>query len=127
MPIDPEVLGDIKFFSLLDDEDFQMLGALVDTQTLPQGKTLFEKGDPGRSLYIVQSGEVELYLRAVTEEKIVLTVAGPGDFFGELSLSDQRSRTATAVALVESELLVMSRDNLLLFFKRKPDAALDLI
>jgi CRP/FNR family cyclic AMP-dependent transcriptional regulator len=127
MPIDPALLSDIKVFSLLDDEDTRMLASVVDTREVAQGKLLFEKGDPGESLFIVRTGEVELYIRSVTGEKIVLTVAGPGDLFGELSLSDQKSRTATAVALADSELIVMSRANLLLFFKRKPDAALDLI
>jgi len=127
MPIDPAVLSDIKLFSLLDDEDRRMLGAVIDAKILPRGKFLFEKGDPGESLFIVRSGAVELYIHSVTGEKIVLTVAESGDLFGELTLADQKARTATAVALEDSELIVMTRSNLLLFFNRKPDAALDLI
>jgi uncharacterized membrane protein len=127
MPIDPEILSEQKFFALLDDEDRRMLGAVIDTKTVSKGRVLFEKGDPGESLFIVRSGAVELFIVSVTGERIVLTVAEAGDLFGELSLSDQKSRTATAVALEDSELIVMTRSNLLLFFKRKPDAALDLI
>jgi CRP/FNR family cyclic AMP-dependent transcriptional regulator len=127
MPIDPEILSELKFFALLDDEDRRMLGAVIDTKTLLKGKVLFEKGEPGESLFIVRSGAVELYIVSVTGERIVLTVAEAGDLFGELTLSDQKARTATAVALEDSELIVMTRSNLLLFFKRKPDAALDLI
>jgi CRP/FNR family transcriptional regulator, cyclic AMP receptor protein len=127
MPIDPELLLELKFFALLDEEDRRMLGAVIDTKLLPKGRILFEKGDPGESLFIVRTGAVELYILSVTGEKIVLTVAEGGDLFGELTLSDQKARTATAVALEDSELIVMTRSNLLLFFKRKPDAALDLI
>lgn len=127
MPIDPDVLSELKFFALLDAEDRQMLGAVIDTKLLGKEKILFEKGDPGESLFIVRSGAVELFIMSVTGEKIVLTVAEAGDLFGELSLSDQKARTATAVALEDSELIVMTRSNLLLFFQRKPDAALDLI
>jgi len=127
MPIDPEILCDLKFFALLDEEDRKLLGAVIDGRTISKGRVLFEKGDPGESLFIVRSGAVELYIVSVTGERIVLTVAEAGDLFGELSLSDQKSRTATAVALEDSELIVMTRSNLLLFFKRKPDAALDLI
>ena len=127
MPTDPALLTDIKFFSLLDDEDRVMLGSVIDTEVLPKGKVLFEKGDPGESLFIVKSGAVELFILSVTGEKIVLTVAEGGDLFGELTLSDQKARTATAVALEDAELIVMTRANLLFFFKRKPDAALDLI
>jgi uncharacterized membrane protein len=127
MPIDPELLSELKVFALLDEEDRRMLGAVIDTRIIPKGRVLFEKGDPGESLVIVRTGAVELYIVSVTGERIVLTVAEAGDLFGELTLSDQKSRTATAVALEDSELIVMTRSNLLLFFKRKPDAALDLI
>jgi uncharacterized membrane protein len=57
----------------------------------------------------------------------VLTVAEHGDLFGELALSERDARTATAVALEDSELIVMTRENLLVFLQRKPDAALDII
>jgi CRP/FNR family cyclic AMP-dependent transcriptional regulator len=127
MPIDPGLLSDIKFFSLLDQEDLQMLGSVIDTRFIPQGHVLFEKGDPGEALFIVRTGAVELHITSVTGEKIVLTVAESGDLFGELTLSDQKARTATAMALEDTELIMMTRENLLLFFKRKPDAALDLI
>ena len=127
MPIDPDLLSDLKFFALLDDEDRRMLGAVIDTKLISKGKILFEKGDPGESLFIVRTGAIELYIISVTGEKIILTVAEAGDLFGEVSLSDQKARTATAVALEDTELIVMTRSNLLLFFKRKPDAALDLI
>jgi len=127
MPIDPEILSELKFFALLDDEDRRMLGAVIDTKIVAKGRILFEKGDPGESLFIVRSGAVELFIVSVTGERIVLTVAEAGDLFGEVTLSDQKARTATAVALEDSELIVMTRSNLLLFFKRKPDAALDLI
>jgi CRP/FNR family cyclic AMP-dependent transcriptional regulator len=127
MPIDPEILLELKFFALLDEEDRRMLGAVIDTRIVPKGRTLFEKGDPGESLFIVRSGAIELFIVSVTGERIVLTLAEAGDLFGELTLSDQKPRTATAVALEDTELIVMTRSNLLLFFKRKPDAALDLI
>jgi CRP/FNR family transcriptional regulator, cyclic AMP receptor protein len=127
MPIDPDVLSELKFFALLDDEDRRMLGAVIDSRLVSKERILFEKGDPGESLFIVRTGAIELFITSVTGEKIVLTVAEAGDLFGELSLSDQKARTATAVALEDTELIVMTRSNLLLFFKRKPDAALDLI
>jgi len=127
MAIDPEVLLDIKFFELLDEDDRRALAGVVDHAVLRQGDILFEKGDPGESLFIVCSGQLELFIRSVTGERIVLTVAEHGDLFGELSLTERDARTATAVALEDSELIIMTRENLLLFFKKKPDAALDII
>jgi len=127
MAVNPDILRDIKLFELLDDDDRGALASVIDQAKLRQGEILFEKGDPGESLFIVCSGQVELSIRSVTGERIVLTVAEHGDLFGELSLTNVDARTATAVALEDSELIIMTRDNLLLFFRRKPDAALDII
>jgi len=57
----------------------------------------------------------------------VLTVSEAGDLFGELSLLDSGPRTATAVALNDTELLMLDRDDLLLLFQKRPDAALNML
>jgi len=75
----------------------------------------------------VRSGLVEMFVKDHTGEKILLTTASPGDLFGELSLLDNGPRAATAVALEDTDLLVLDRGDLLLFLRRKPDAALDLM
>ncbi|HEY0003768.1 MAG TPA: DUF1003 domain-containing protein [Pyrinomonadaceae bacterium] len=127
MPCDPSLLSEIELFELLDEEDRNALAEVVDAQRLGEGETLFHTGDPGESLFIVQAGEIELYIKDTAGQKIVLTVAGEGDVFGELSLLDSGPRTATAVALVESELLVLDRGDLLLLFQKRPDAALHML
>ncbi len=57
----------------------------------------------------------------------MLTIAEAGNLFGELSLLDSGPRTATAIALTDSELLVLDRDDLLLLFQKRPDAALNML
>ncbi len=125
--IDHQLLADIQLFQLHDEEDRKALAQLVDYIQLKQGSRLFETGDRGDELYIVRVGKVEIFIRNVAGEKIVLTVAEQGDLFGELAMIDSGPRTATAVALEDTELIVLDRDNLLLFFQKKPDAALDMI
>lgn len=125
--IDHQLLEDIQFFELHDEEDRRALAKVVDHIQLKEGVRLFETGDRGDELYIVRNGKVEIYIRNVAGEKIVLTVAGKGDLFGELSLLDSRPRTANAIALEDTDLICLNRDNLLLFFQKKPDAALDMI
>jgi CRP/FNR family transcriptional regulator, cyclic AMP receptor protein len=125
--IDHHLLEDIEFFELHDEEDRKSIAKVLDQIHLNAGARLFERGDRGSELYIVHSGKVELSIHDLAGEKIVLTVAERGDFFGELSLLDSHPRTATAKALEDTELIVLNRDNLLIFFKKKPDAALDMI
>ena len=127
MPCDAEMLAGVELFEHLGDEDRASLAKVVDLRRLDAGATLFNTGDPGESLYIVRSGEVELYIRDTTGQKIVLTVAGTNEIFGELALLDNKPRTATAIALVDSELLELDREDLILLFQKTPAAALRLL
>jgi uncharacterized membrane protein len=127
MPCDVEMLAGIEFFEMLDEDDRTALAGVIDYEKLEAGQTLFQAGEPGESLFIVRSGEIELYIKDTTGQKIVLNVVRTGEMFGELSLLDSGPRSATAIALSEAGLLVLDRDDLLLLFKKKPDAALHML
>jgi uncharacterized membrane protein len=121
------MLAGVELFEHLDNEDRSSLAEVIDLRQLETGATLFKAGEPGDSLYVVQNGEIELYIKDTAGQKIVLAVVGPGQIFGELALLDQGARTATAVALEQTELLELDRDDLLMLFKKAPDAALGLL
>jgi CRP/FNR family cyclic AMP-dependent transcriptional regulator len=127
MPCDPKYLANIKMFELLNEDDRVALAKVVDELKVPSGHTLFQAGDPGDSLFIVRHGEIELFIKDTAGQKIVLTTSEPGDMFGELAMLDTGPRTATALALTESEVLVLDRDDLVLLFQRKPEAALHML
>jgi CRP/FNR family transcriptional regulator, cyclic AMP receptor protein len=122
-----ETLGQIPMFAFLDLEEREALAARVEVQTFSSGATLFEYGDPGDSMYVLQSGSVELSVKTKTGEKLHLETAEPGDFFGEISLLDQGPRTATAHALCNCSVLVVDRGDLDELFRMHPPAALDLL
>lgn len=127
MPCNIELLDGVALFQLLDADQRPALAEVVDYQQLPAGEQLFHAGEPGESLFIVHSGQIELYIKDTAGQKIVLTVAGSGDLFGELSLLDTGPRTATAVALEDAGLLVLDREDLLLLFQKNPDTALHML
>lgn len=127
MPCDPNFLANIKMFELLNEGDRVALAEVVDELTVPEGHTLFQAGDPGDSLFIVHSGEIELFIKDTAGQKIVLTTSQAGDMFGELAMLDTGPRTATALALTASEVLVLDRDDLVLLFQRQPEAALHML
>ena len=120
-------LAKIELFKLLDEDELNELAAAIDSQKVREGETLFNVGDFGESMYIVKSGEIELFIKDTTGQKIVLKVADDDDIFGEISMLDNRPRSATAVALQDSELFVLDRDDLLLLFQKKPDAGLNML
>ncbi|MBI3243951.1 MAG: DUF1003 domain-containing protein [Chloroflexi bacterium] len=127
MPADETMLSEVPFFQLLDDDERKALAAVLDQTNVKQGDTIFKFGDPGDSLYLIRAGKVELFAKDHTGGKIVFNVAEPGDLFGELSLLDNGPRTATALALEDTDLLVLDRDDLLLFIRSEPHAALDML
>ena len=122
-----ELLATVPLFKLLDAHERSDLQRVLDRREAPAGERLFNLGEPGDSLYIVASGNVELFVKDNTGTKIVLTVCGPGDIFGELSLFDGGARTASAVCLDDTVLFELDRDDLLHFLRNHPDAALDLL
>jgi len=127
MPSDVAKFADLELFEHLSEDDRTALAGVVDSMELPGQTTLFRAGDPGESLFVVRKGEVELFIKDTAGQKIVLNVSREGEIFGELALLDHGGRTATAVALVDTELLEMDRDDLLLLFQRTPEAALRLL
>ncbi len=127
MAVEPSAIEDVEFFKLLGDEDRLALAEVVDLIKLGNGETLFRAGDPGEGLFLMRSGEVELSVRDNAGQKIILDITKAGDFFGEIALLDAGARTASAVALTDSELIELDRDDLLLLFRKKPDAALSML
>jgi uncharacterized membrane protein len=127
MPCNIDELRTVKLFELLDNDELNELALSIDEMTLEAGETLFNTGDFGESLYIVNWGEIELFIKDTTGQKIVLKIAGADDVFGEISMLDNRPRSATATALSRTELFVLDRDDLLLLFQKKPDAGLNML
>jgi len=124
---EPEVLAEVPFFQTLDEQERAALAERVVTVNKPAGTTLFNYGDPGDSLYIVRAGEVEIFFKNDTDERIVLETARAGDFFGELSLLDGGARTASAVVTKDLQAVIVDRADLESFLRVRPAAAMELL
>lgn len=84
---------------------------VLDRRLVPKGVTLFREGDEGNAAYLVKSGSVEI--STVRDgKKVVLTVIGNNQIFGELALIDGAPRSATAVTLEDCEVVLVSRQML---------------
>jgi uncharacterized membrane protein len=127
MSTDAPSLAEIAIFASLDEQERTALTGLLEPRAWGKGDVLFFFGDPGDTMHIVRSGLVQVYVESTDGEKIVLGELGPGECFGEISMIDGGSRTATAVALESSETLALTRSHLLTLFERHPHSALDLL
>ena len=122
-----ELLKEVPLFELLDDHERTELAAQLDAVHYAAGEVVFNYGDPGDAIYVIRSGEVEVFFKNDTGERIVLEVATRGDFFGELSLLDNGYRSASVVALQDTDALRLDRDDLKKFLMLRPEAAMDLL
>jgi uncharacterized membrane protein len=121
------LLAEVPIFQLLDDEERSLLAADLDFVRYGTGETIFSYGDPGDSLYVIKSGEVEVFFKDDTGERIVIETARQGEFFGELSLLDNGPRTASVVVTRDLEALRVDRRDLDHLLRLHPEAALELL
>jgi uncharacterized membrane protein len=122
-----EILGTVPMFALLDEQERAALAERLDLVEAPKGTVLFDYGDPGASMYIVLQGEVEIFFKNATGERILLETAHDGHFFGEVSLLDGGARTACALVIEDLRALVVDRGDLDEFLRLRPAAAMDLL
>ena len=127
MSADPQLLTGVPLFALLDEPERATLAERMETKTFPAGTALFHRGDPGDSLYVVNRGEVEIFFKNDTGERLVLEVARVGDFFGEISLLDGGARTASAVVTKDLEAVEVDREDLAELIRLRPGAAMELL
>jgi CRP/FNR family cyclic AMP-dependent transcriptional regulator len=127
MAADPSFLAEVPLFSSLDEDELKVLASAVGERELASGDILFRAGEPGDALFIIRSGAIELYATDTTGQKIVFHTAKNGEYFGELSLLDSGARTATAQAVEPTELFTVDRDDLVQLFRKRPDAAMEML
>ena len=127
MQPDADLLKEVPLFHLLDEHERAELAAELDVVRYAVGDVIYGYGDPGDAIYVVSEGEVELFLKNDTGERIVLEIAHRGDFFGELSLLDQGTRSASVVVTQDLVALRLERGDLEKFLNLRPQAAMDLL
>ncbi|GAB6163435.1 Crp/Fnr family transcriptional regulator [Desulfothermus naphthae] len=100
----------ISIFENMPDELLREISAKVSNKFLKKDETLFFKGDIGDALYIIKKGKIKISIPTEEGEELIISIFSDGDFFGELSLLDKAPRSADAVAITDTELLVLRRD-----------------
>ena len=122
-----QLLGQMVLFSELPPSRLAELAQMVRRRTYHRGETIFHKGDPGDSLYLITDGQVKIVLPSEAGEEMTLGVLQTGDMFGELALFDGLPRSATMVAVENTEVLLLYRDDFLGFVGRNPEVATALL
>ncbi|HVY64369.1 MAG TPA: Crp/Fnr family transcriptional regulator [Gammaproteobacteria bacterium] len=113
-----EFLATVPLFKGLDPAELARFAELLREKSYPKGSVILFEDDPGDALFIVRTGRVKVVLVAEDGREVILGLLGVGEHFGELSLIDDQPRSAHVIAMEESTLLVLRRDD----FRRRVEA-----
>lgn len=121
------VLRQTVLFADLDEAELTAVAELCRQRTVPKGSIVFYEDDPGTSCYILSEGRIKIVVNSQDGREHILGLLKPVDLFGEMSLLDGQPRSATAIAVEESKVLTIQRDEFLALLKAGPSIALKLL
>ncbi len=93
----------------------------------PKNSVILFEDDPGDALYVVASGRVKVVLIGEAGKEVILSVLKDGDFFGEMALIDDEPRSAHVIAMEDTDLLVLRREDFQRCMEGQPGMALSLL
>jgi CRP/FNR family cyclic AMP-dependent transcriptional regulator len=108
-----EILQSIPVFQDLNPKELRILEGVVHLRTYQPGETVFAETEPGAGMYVIRYGRVDVVLKHQSANELILAELEEGDFFGEMALLGDGSRSATAVAREKSELIGFFHPDLL--------------
>jgi CRP/FNR family transcriptional regulator, cyclic AMP receptor protein len=121
------LLANSELLGSLEEEMLDRLLAMTVTRKLGKNDILFVKGDAGDSFFGVQEGKIKITTTSPNGKEVTLNIIEEGQFFGEIALLDGMNRTADAVAMEKTELLVIQRRDFIPFLEKYPQLCIQVI
>jgi CRP/FNR family transcriptional regulator, cyclic AMP receptor protein len=111
--MDAHFLARFSLFAGLDERELAALGEVARVRRLRKDDVVFHADEPGDVFCLIRAGRVKVTMTSPEGKEIILSILGPGEFFGEMALIDDALRSASVVALEELELLTIWRSDFL--------------
>ncbi|MGH3495563.1 MAG: Crp/Fnr family transcriptional regulator [Sciscionella sp.] len=122
-----ETLARAGIFQGVEPAAAEALAQTLDTVEFPRGHVIFAEGEPGDRLFIITSGKVKIGRKSPDGRENLLSIMGPSDMFGELSIFDPGPRTSTVTAVTDVRALTMGRPELREWINKRPEIAEQLL
>jgi CRP-like cAMP-binding protein len=106
-----ELLRSVPIFSELTEVDFASLARVANRRRYPKDSVVFFENEQGDFFFMILEGRIKVTILGDDGREVILSLLGPGDFFGEMALLDNEPRSATAIAVEDSELLSLHRND----------------
>ncbi|MCI0549453.1 MAG: DUF1003 domain-containing protein [Anaerolineae bacterium] len=120
-------LREVPFFSEMDEQEVADIRAIMQEMKFKPGQVIIREGETGDLFYVITEGHAEIIIRDADGAELLLHEAGPGDFFGELSMLTNQPRSARVRAVDSVTTLALERDDFFEFLRTHPHAAIDVM
>lgn len=122
----PPLADSHAFSPAIPDDELRELAGYGVVRSFPRHTIIISEGDRTDSLYIIVSGRIKAFVADAAGKEIVLSVQGPGEYFGEITL-DEGARSASVMTLEDSRFVIVPKSQLREFLAQHPDFALHMI
>ncbi len=122
-----DFLNYVPIFADLDTETLTQIANTGSVRTYPKDGIIFLEEDAGNALFVIISGKVKIARGSEDGREVILTILNEADFFGEMSILDGQTRSATVIALDDSELFIIQRNDFLSLLKQNSEISIALL
>jgi len=116
---------EVPLFADVTDAELMALVQDFVRREFKNGESIFQQGDPGEVIYLIESGQVRIFVHGAVGQELSMIVHGAGDMFGEMSVIDGLPRSASAQATEDTIVYALSRDNFRKHLRRSTQLAMN--
>lgn len=125
--MDISILRKIPLFEDLEDHEIQNICELIQSRFYKKNNVILLEEDFGDTLFVINIGSVKITRINEDGKEVILSILRDGEFFGEMSILDGESRSANVIAMEDSEVLILKRNDFLELMERYPKMAIHLL
>jgi CRP/FNR family transcriptional regulator, cyclic AMP receptor protein len=123
----PALFRKLSLFAELDDRELASIAGVAKTRRYAKDDVIFHADESGDVFCVIREGKVKITMISPEGKEIILSMMGPGDFFGEMALLDSRPRSANVVALEDTTVVALSRDAFRAHLTAHPHTAVNIL
>lgn len=105
------ILQQVELFQGLSKDELETLSSSSSSRSFPKNTVVIHENDPADSLFIIESGKVKVYCSDKNGKEFIMNTQSEGDYFGELALLDDSTRSASVRTVEKSSFCIIFKDN----------------
>ncbi len=121
------ILQQVEIFQELSEQELEALSISSSSRAFPKNTVVIHENDPADSLFIIESGKVKVYCSDKNGKEFIMNTQGEGDYFGELALLDDSTRSASVRTVEKSSFCIIYKEDFSRVLDAHPDITRKLI